>query len=244
MPSQTIEQIITSIPQFETAPPITEEYKDEYAIINYSDRSYSEKLETARALYGDIINKYATTYGLDPELVLALATQERGIHSNKKDPGGATGLMQIQNSVWVGHDLTAYNFNTESYETIKITKEKIEDCETNIKIGCMILQDMIRAKDYNIVAGLLSYNMGGYSVDKILARYQNVSGISRAQVLNNQNDCGWLEYRDIITIGDRDYVQHVLSYMGNDIDTYVIKPSGERVEVSIKNYDASKTVSR
>lgn len=34
-------------------------------------------------------------YGVDPALVLAVATQERGIHSSVTDTGGATGLMQI-----------------------------------------------------------------------------------------------------------------------------------------------------
>lgn len=241
----TTKPIITETVPLETAPPQIEEVPIvEYVYIDYTDRSSSQKLETARELYGNMINKYAHTYGLDPELVLALATQERGVHSSEKDPGGATGLMQIQNSVWVGSDLTAYNFSTESYEKIKVTKEKIQDCETNIKIGCMILQNMIKAKDYNIVAGLLSYNMGGYSVDKILNQYQKENEITRQEVLSNQNDCGWLAYRDIIKIGDRDYVQHVLSYMGNDINTYVIKPNGERVEVSIKNYEATKTISR
>jgi hypothetical protein len=32
--------------------------------------------------------------------------------------------------------------------------------------------------------------------------------------------------------------------MGNDIDTYVIKPNGERVDLSIKNYDVTLTVTR
>ena len=147
---------------------------------------------------------------------------------------------QIQNGIWLDNEITAYNFNTNSYETVKVTKSKIENVDTNIKIGCMILQDMIHNKDYNILAGVLSYNMGGANVNKILKKHSEESGISRTDILANQNDCDWLKHRGIITVGDKDYVQHVISYMGSDIDTYVIKPNGERVNLSIKNYDVTR----
>ncbi|MBE6151015.1 MAG: hypothetical protein E7162_04315 [Firmicutes bacterium] len=234
--------ISTDVPIFEA--PIVEDDIPEYTFLEYEDRSDEEKLHTASTLYFDKIEKYADMYGLDPELVLALATQERGIHSSEKDAGGATGLMQIQNGIWLDNEVTAYNFNTNSYETVKVTKSKIENVDTNIKIGCMILQDMIHDKDYNILAGVLSYNMGGTNVNKILKKHSEETGISRADILANQNNCDWLKHRGIITVGDKDYVQHVISYMGSDIDTYVIKPNGERVDLSIKNYDVTLNVTR
>lgn len=234
--------ISTDVPIFEA--PIIEDDIPEYTFLEYEDRSDEEKLHTASTLYFDKIEKYADMYGLDPELVLALATQERGIHSSEKDAGGATGLMQIQNGIWLDNEVTAYNFNTNSYETVKVTKSKIENVDTNIKIGCMILQDMIHDKDYNILAGVLSYNMGGTNVNKILKKHSEETGISRADILANQNNCDWLKHRGIITVGDKDYVQHVISYMGSDIDTYVIKPNGERVDLSIKNYDVTLNVTR
>jgi hypothetical protein len=195
----SIKPIITDTISFETSlyesetttinPPLstediaTPEENEDYAFIEYKDRSDSQKLHKAADLYWDTIEKYATMYGLDPELVLALATQERGVHSSQMDPGGATGLMQIQNSVWVNNNIKAYNFETQSYKTIKVTKEKLADCSTNIEMGCMILQNMIYAKDCNILAGLLSYNMGGGSVNKIINKYSEVSGISRQEIL-------------------------------------------------------------
>lgn len=238
--------ILTSTTIFES--PSTEEEiippEENYTFLEYEDRSDEDKLHNAADLYWDAIEKYANMYGLDPELVLALATQERGTHSSKMDDGGATGLMQIQNGIWIGNEITAYNFETESYETVKVTESKIQNCETNIKIGCMILQDMIHDKDYNILAGVLSYNMGGYNVNKIIKEYSEETGLSRSQILSDQTNCDWLKHRDIITVGDRNYLQHVLSYMGNDIDTYVLKPNGERVEISIKNYEPTKSVNR
>ena len=236
--------VTTDIKTFESSTIEEDMEIPNYTFLEYEDRSDEEKLHTASTLYFDKIEKYANMYGLDPELVLALATQERGVHSSQIDSGGATGLMQIQNGIWLDNEITAYNFNTNSYETVKVTKPKIENVDSNIKIGCMILQDMIHDKDYNILAGVLSYNMGGTNVNKIIKKHSETSGLSREDILSNQNNCDWLNHRGIITVGDKDYVQHVLSYLGNDIDTYVLKPDGERVELSVKNYDVTQVATR
>ena len=90
---------------------------------DYEDRSNSVDLYRTKELYGDIIEKTANTYGLDPNLVLAIATQERGIHSSQKDPGGATGLMQIQGGAWIGEKLTVHNFISGQDETIIIQED-------------------------------------------------------------------------------------------------------------------------
>ena len=99
----------------------------EYIFIDYYDRSVNDKAQKTRELYGNIIEKYANMYGLDPSLVLALATQERGVHSSVMDRGGATGLMQIQNSIWVGKSVTAYNFEKGCKET----------CNTKLAVNYM-----------------------------------------------------------------------------------------------------------
>ena len=69
----------------------------------------------------------AKKYGIAPYLALALCTQEKGEHSTNVDIGGAVGLFQIQVEGpwnWCGKELTAFNYETNSYETVTITKEK------------------------------------------------------------------------------------------------------------------------
>ena len=78
--------------------------------ISYDDRSNTEKAIRAELNYGEMLRKYSAIYGINPEVMLAIATQERGIHSEIKDKGGATGLMQIQNSVWRGETITVDNY--------------------------------------------------------------------------------------------------------------------------------------
>lgn len=185
--------------------------------INYEDRSLTQKAYLTNLNYGVLIEKYAKMYGLDENLVLAIATQERGKHSTVQDRGGATGLMQLQNSVWEGETITAYNFETNSIDKEYITKEKISNLETNIKISCMAIQN---CKDYmnkNILATIQCYNMGYGNMMKILSTYSKETNKSITDILNDQSDIGWLEYRNIINKGDKNYIENVLSWMGSDI---------------------------
>lgn len=243
MPSQNI----TNVPVFGTSTKEevkTPETEEKFMFLEYEDRTDSEKYQTAETLYGEKIEKYANMYGLDPQLVLALATQERGVHSDKMDAGGATGLMQIQNAIWEGEEVTAYNFVTDEYEVTKITKEGIKDVDKNIKYGCMILQSYIRGKNYNIALGVASYNMGPTNISKVLNAYVEAMGISKEAVTSDQTHNGWMKYRNIIPVGDQKYNEHVFSYMGDEFTTYVTKPSGERVELTVKNHTQSKVANR
>lgn len=99
-----------------------DENEEDYMVvsIDYNDRSNTEKAYITQAYYGDLINKYSKMYGMDPNLVLAIATQERGIHGTTIDVGGAIGLMQIQYNVWAGQKISAYNFQTGKRESFII----------------------------------------------------------------------------------------------------------------------------
>lgn len=170
--------------------------------INYDDRSNTTKAYVTQSYYGNMITKYARMYGIDPALAIAVATQERGIHSSVKDEGGATGLMQIQNSVWIGQNLSAYNFETQKNESRTITLSDVQNVETNIKIGCMILQNNFQYMKYNTLAAIQSYNMGYGNMMKILNRYALDTNRTVDEILSATNDNGWLDYRKIITCGD------------------------------------------
>ena len=207
--------------------------------LNYQDRSDTEKAKITKSYYGNEISKYAETYGLDTELMIAIATQERGVHSEKKDSGGATGLMQIQNSVWRNQKLTAYNYKTRQYETIIVEESKLSNLSYNIRVGCMIFQNALNYMNYNVIAAVQCYNMGYGNMQKILKYYSNKTGKSINQILENTLDTGWLEYRKIINEGDRKYVENVFSWMKSE-DIVKILNKGEEITVSINNSYKSK----
>lgn len=226
---------------------VLEDYSEENQInsifIDYGDRSSTEKAHITKSYYGSLIKKYAKQYGLDPNLVLGIATQERGIHSEIRDAGGATGLMQLQNSVWENKYIKAYNYETKKTEKIYVTKDKIKDVSHNIKFGCMYLQNCMEYMDYNVMAAVQCYNMGYGNVMKVLKTYSKATNKSVKDILKDTNDTGWLEYRKMIDVGDKNYVEHVFSWIGSDFDIENKKIDNSSVKINIVNELPQKNIS-
>lgn len=210
--------------------------------IDYEDRSDTSKAYTTKAYYSELINKYSNMYGLDSKLVTAIATQERGIHSGIKDSGGATGLMQVQNAIWAGENLSAYNFNTKTVETITVDEKSLSYVDYNIRVGCMILQTVLKYMNYNTLAAVQCYNMGYGSMDKILNAYSVDSGKSVNEILNDVTDTNWMDYRNIIKKGDPEYIEEVFSWLGNDIELTNKKDDGSQVCFNINTLEQTKTI--
>ena len=203
--------------------------------ISYEDKSCSDKAQNADNKYRSLIDKYSRIYGLDTNLIVALATQERGVHSGVMDAGGATGLMQIQNSVWANSEVDAYNFETDSWEKIVVNSDSLSDLNYNIKVGCMIFQTYLREMNYNVLATLQSYNMGPSSVRSIINYYCADTNKAEEEVINNPYDIGWLDYRNLINFGDQKYIENVLAYYGNSGKINVTKLDGQTVSLAIEN---------
>lgn len=204
-------------------------------IVDYVNQYDTPKAENTRLLYGDLITKYSNMYGVDPELMIAIATQERGVHGEVMDDGGATGLMQIQNSVWIGSEISAYNFETEKYDKFTITNDMAKNLETNIQIGCMYFQNCLGYVNYNIPLAIQTYNFGIGNMRKVMDVYGAVAGKTRKEIAANPEDIGWLEYRTQIKVGDSLYLNHVLSWMGDSASITVQKKDGEIVEAHFAN---------
>lgn len=210
--------------------------------LNYPDWSKESKANIVKAYYGDMISKYAKMYGIDPKLAIAIATQESdtGIHKSTMDYGGATGLMQIQNDVWVGEYVTAYNFETKKVESIKVTNSNIGQVDYNIRMGCMILQNAMEYMDHNVLAGIQCYNMGCGNVNKILDAYSRYTGKSRNAILKDTSDIGWMDFRELVKVGEQKYVEKVFSWMGEDNTIKNVKRDGSLVSINVGNQIENK----
>ncbi len=182
--------------------------------LQIEDETESEKANKTKELYYDIIEKYANMYGVSPSVILAIATQERGVHSDTIDQGGAIGLMQVQASVWDGKDLEVYNYDINSKEKIHITLDNLRDVSFNIKVGCAIFQNYLKQMKDNYPLAIQSYNMGPSSVNKILNAYCLSCGKTYDEVINS-DDLGWLSFRNSSYPGDSFYLEHVLRYDNN-----------------------------
>ena len=201
------------------------------------DLTGSEKYQNAKEKYFDLIEKYANEYGLDPMVMLALATQERGVHSETVDSGGGLGLFQIQIEGgwnWNNENVSAFNFRTNEEETVTITKEKASTLEYNIKYGCMLFQNALREQNYNVPRAIQCYNYGSSYMDQVISECCRDTGQSRSDISDPTN-LVWINYRSIIKNGDDRYLENVLRYLPNDTQIEFKKPSGETITMTFEN---------
>ncbi len=234
-----IQQNKDMVQTVETAPQknIVEEF-----VIEYNDRTDTGKLDYVEKNYGDYIEKYAKRYGLDADLIKALATQESGVHREGVNEGGAVGLMQVQKSVWIDSTISAYVPSENKYDKIEITMENLNDIEKNIQIGCAIYQSELYAANYNIAFATQAYNFGRGNMSKIIDLYSKDTGKTYENVINDHTNNDWLEYRKYLLnssgneIGDHKYLEHVFSYLDSDNNIVnFTKKNGDNISIKIEN---------
>ena len=185
-------------------------YEDDKPVysFDYEDRSNSEKSNYAKENYTDLVNKYATTYGLDSKLVMAILTQENAYNEINNSNIGANGVMQIE-SIWTGYEISAYNYETGNVDTERIDSSSLVNPEYAIKIGCMILNNQYMTlynkyylngnitKDEVIIATVISYNKGITAICNLINNYGKDFTSHISETLG----------------GDNDYLKHVFSYL-------------------------------
>ncbi len=206
--------------------------------LDFEEYSNTEKALNTKDNYYSLIEKYSDMYGLDANLILGLATQERGEHSTTKDSGGAIGLMQVQVGVWLNEEISAYvkNEQTNLYEqkTMTITESTLKNLDSNIEVGCMIFQNCLINSNYNIPVAIQMYNMGQGSMNKILNAYASDVGLSKEEVLNNPYDLGWTEYR-YLAPGDENYLENVNKWVDENVYTVTNVLDGSTVSIEFTN---------
>ena len=202
---------------------------------NYEKREDQEPIYNAKR-YEDIFEKYAKQYGLDKNLVIALAAQESsGEHYGNLDNGCAEGIMQIEKDVHIGTTVTAYNFNTGEKESVDVTEENLRDLDTNIKVGCMILRNCIEQNDYNIPLSLQTYNFGPGNMAEALSACSANESVSEDRMKSDPTNTKWLNYREFLNTGDPLYVEHVFSYLPDETELTVLKRDGTPVSITLCN---------
>ena len=208
---------------------------------SYEDRSNDNKINNCKR-YEDIFEKYAHMYGLDKNLLMALSAQESsGDHYNNLYNGPACGIMQIEKQVHIGTNTSAYNFNTNNMETITITEDSLNNLDTNIKIGAMLLRQSIEKYNYNIPLALQTYNFGQGNMNKVLDTCSQQENISVEEMTNTPTYNNWLNYRNFLNIGDPEYVEHVFSFLGNKETITVLDRNSKQIKIKLINdYEKGK----
>jgi soluble lytic murein transglycosylase-like protein len=118
-------------------------------ILNFSTR-YKIGGDMAAAVF-DI----ALAEGIDPELAFRLVRLESGFNERATSPVGAVGLTQLM-------------VPTANYFQRGITRERLYDRKTNLRIGFRYLRTLIKQYDGDTKLALLVYNRGEVAVKKAL----------------------------------------------------------------------------
>jgi len=108
--------------------------------------------------YYDIVQKECANYGLDPLLILALIRQESRFDPRAYSISAARGLMQIiQPTGKALAQVAGIPFRSP---------EILYDPETNIKLGVLYFQRLLKAFDNNLIFAIAAYNWGPNAVQK------------------------------------------------------------------------------
>ena len=196
---------------------VTSTYTDKAELnLEYESRAYTDRNLLVRNNEDTMaaIKKYANKYMIDENLVMAIASQERGTHSQTMDDGGGLGIMQVQ--VAVHPDGSA--FSTEINDNGNIKKSQFVyhhneyiTLDGNIEAGCALLQYYLNYFNGNMAMAVYAYNSGQGPVNNAIVAYASETGLSYESIMANKSDLDWTKYLD-----REYYLPAVLSWLDTD----------------------------
>lgn len=215
--------------------------------LDYENIRDTEKGHYAYNEFYEIVEEYSTKWGISPNLIMCMLTQESG--------GYETNLMQIQFSSWEDQVIVAHNFNTGEEQLLVLTRnqqkfkrqygdiicvspEELKNPITNISIGCVILRESIRSMNGHICAGIQCYNLGIGNMNNVLNVTADAHNTSVEELLSDQNNVEFSEYTNIIDAGDSNYLAHVIRYNDEEDVPFVVQMLDEDGNV----YENSVTI--
>ncbi len=211
---------------------VNNEDDDKYTFsFNYEDRSDDFK-EEINEKYGDYINLYSDTYGMDANLITAILCQENPTNVKNDSDVGGYGLMQVE-SVNDGSEISVFNFNNNDFETITIDTNRCNNDENyGIKVGTMLFSYC-----YNFVKGQNENNKFSNEEEVILSVFAYNKGIGT--IGNAMKECNSLEdcfkYIKDKDYGDDEYIEHVFSRIKDGNVITLKDKNGNETSIRIDN---------
>ena len=196
---------------------VTSTYTDKAELnLEYESRAYTDRNLLVRNNEDTMvaIKKYANKYMIDENLVMAIASQERGTHSQTMDDGGGLGIMQVQ--VAVHPDGSAFNTVINDNGNIKKSQfvyhhNEYITLDGNIEAGCALLQYYLNYFNGNMAMAVYAYNSGQGPVNNAIVAYASETGLSYESIMANKSDLDWTKYLD-----REYYLPAVLSWLDTD----------------------------
>ena len=262
-PAPTVEPISTPEP----IPEPTPEPYDSVIRLDAEDWTGLDDYRITKEYYYDSLARYANTYGVDPNLTLAICCQEKKIHSDVMDPGGGLGLFQIQVSVWQNNTIDTYKIvdgkiqtervkfvvfpgENEQYDSEGTWRDSdgtlcvnVSNVFGNMRAGCIIIQYVLEWYDGDVLLAILAYNYGTTYTDSILRFTSTVTDMSIEELKKSPN-YEFLQYCDSIKDGDSNYPRNVLKFVADGTIFTNTNRNGEEKSTLWDNTRYSKEMSR
>ena len=176
-----------------------------------------EKADYVDEHYADLITKLSKRYGVDPEIMIAIAKQESGVHDPYREEC-AVGLMQIERSVWTNETCTVHNCEDDIDETFVFTEDFLASLEGNIIAAIIVYKEACEQMKNNCLLSLQNYNMGYGNMMKVLRAYSESCGRSVDDIIDDVTDTGWMDFRYVTgNQGDKYYVERICAYLADKL---------------------------
>ena len=213
--------------------------------IDCQDNSNDPEIVAIQDTYREIANKVGAKWGVSPNLILAMLTQEsHGAYDN---------LMQIQS--WSHKDdvMEVFNFNTGQKQKIvitdnpgkydsdvmTITKEDLSNPFTNISVATIIYRYILDTYGKNNpIASIEIYNKGIGNFNKSIAKMEKDTGLSKDEIMSTLDNTSFLNYSYVSGQGDPNYVANVLQYLDGEIAVLMIDENNQQYTLK---YTVNKT---
>lgn len=117
--------------------------------------AYATRFRVPHRLAG-IIHETAVQERIDPDLAFRLVRTESAFRQRAVGPAGAVGLAQVKPSTARWLDTT-------------VTRERLFEAETNLRLGFRYLRMLLRMYDHDTRLALLAYNRGPGTVAALLS---------------------------------------------------------------------------
>lgn len=184
--------------------------------------------------YNEYLEKYSKMYGVDYNLMVALFMQESHCGLKLNNPC-AVGIGQIEKTDRSGSDMV-YNYETGKME--EINYNYIESDEQNVKVSCQMMQYGANKFGLNIGAILTNYNQGITTTNTIVKEIAKQKGCTVEDLKYDTTISDWSRYIRICTdSGDPNYIQNVLSFLGNDTVSFCTNGEKYRINLNTGEYE-------
>ncbi len=201
--------------------------------LEYTEEKVNDFL-LSQEKYKDIIPKMAETYGIDENILTAIAA----IDIQKRDDaiigsGARIGPMHIKYYEIANRSFRVYNYKEQRYELIKVNEKDLLDPELNIKIGCAMLQRALRDCSGNVVLAIESSELGKYSYKEMrtkVSTYFDKYAIDEGVALTTYNSYDW--FTNIFSEPNNTFYGSVASHL----------PKGTTICMPITDYLGNTTI--